>query len=60
MGQRRKYMRYLLVLLCPAICIFCFMMAGHVINSLHCSINLGVVMYVCVFHCNDGTRLIPR
>ena len=43
-----------------AICIFCFMVAGHVTNSLHCFINLVVVMCVCVFHCNDGTRLIPR
>ena len=43
-----------------AICIFCFMVVGHVINSLHYFINLVVVMYVCVFHYNDRTRLIPR
>ena len=34
--------------------IFCFMVAGHVIKSLLCLVNLVVVMCVCVFHCNEG------
>ena len=34
--------------------------AGHIVSSLHCWISLVVVMCVCIFHCNDGTRLIPR
>ena len=42
-----------------ATCIFCFMVVGHVINNLYYFINLVVVMHVCVFHCNVGTRLIP-
>ena len=40
--------------------IFCFIVAGHVIKSLLCLVNLAVVMCVCIFHCNEGTRLIPR
>ena len=43
-----------------AICIFCFMMVGHMTRSLHSFINLVVVMCVCVFHCNDETMPIPR
>ena len=42
------------------ICIFCFIVAGHAVNSLHFLMNLVVVMCDCVFHCSDGTRLIPR
>ena len=42
------------------ICIFCFMVARHVINSLHSFINLVVVMCVCVFHCNDETRVYSK
>ena len=42
------------------ICILCFMVVGHVISNLQCFIILIVVMCVCIFHCDDGTRLIPR
>ena len=40
--------------------IFSFMVAGQVIRSLLCLISLAVVMCVCIFHCNEGTRLIPK
>ena len=40
--------------------IFCFMVVGHAIKSLHYFISLVVVMWVCVFHSNEGTRLILR
>ena len=40
--------------------IFCFMVVGHVIKNLLCLVNLVVVMCICVFHCSEGTRLIPR
>ena len=39
--------------------IFCFMVVGQFIKNLFCLVNLAVVIYVCVFHCNEGTRLIP-
>ena len=42
------------------ILIFCFMVAGHAIKSLLCLVSLAMVMYVCVFHCNEGTRLISK
>ena len=42
------------------ICIFCFIVTGHVVSNLHSLINLVVVMCVRVFHYNIGTRLIPR
>ena len=59
MGHHRSYMRHMLVVL-SAIYIFCFMVVGHVNNSLHCFNCLVVVMCICIFHCSDGTRLIPR
>ena len=42
------------------ICIFCFMVVGHETSSLHSLSSLVVVMCVCIFHCKDGTELIPR
>ena len=36
------------------------MVVGHVIKNLLCLVSLAVVMCVCIFHCNEGTRLIPR
>ena len=42
------------------ICIFCFMVAGHVTSILRCFINLVIDVCVCDLHCNDGTRLIRR
>jgi hypothetical protein len=41
------------------ICIFCFIVAGHVIEKLYCLTSLVVVMCVCIFHYSDGTKLIP-
>ena len=29
------------------ICIFCFIVVGHVVSNLHCLISLVVVMCVC-------------
>ena len=40
--------------------IFCIMVVGHVTRSLYCFITLVMVVWVCVFHCSKGTRLIPR
>ena len=42
------------------ICIFCFIVAAHVVSNLHCLTSLVVVMCVCVFHYSDGTKLIPK
>ena len=42
------------------ICIFCFIVAGHVTSSWHCFINLVVVMCVWVFRSSEGTKLIPK
>lgn len=38
----------------------CFMLIGHVIRSLHCFLSVYMVVWICVFHCGKGTRLIPR
>lgn len=40
-----------------AILIFCFMVTKH---AVHCLRKFVVVTWICVFHCDDGTRLIPR
>ena len=41
------------------ICIFCFMVDGHAFSTLHCLMNLVVVICVWIFHYKDGTKLIP-
>ena len=39
---------------------FCFIVAGHEVNNLHCWASLVVVMCICIFHFGDGTKLMPK